>query len=64
MNPSQQIAIVGIGGISPTNVDAVREAGAERIAVVRALTEARDPTTSAHELRTAITAGVRVGCAK
>ena len=58
------VPFFAIGGISLTNVDAVREAGAERIAVVRALTEARDPTTSAHELRTAITAGVRVGCAK
>jgi thiamine-phosphate pyrophosphorylase len=54
-----------IGGISPANVDAVRDAGAERIAVVRALTEARDPGAVARALRAAMTAAeVRVGSAQ
>jgi thiamine-phosphate pyrophosphorylase len=40
-----------IGGISAENVDGVREAGAARVAVVRALTEASDPERAAAELR-------------
>lgn len=44
-----------IGGISPANVEEVRDAGARRIAVVRALTEAADPAAVARELRGAIT---------
>jgi thiamine-phosphate pyrophosphorylase len=44
-----------IGGISTANVSAVREAGATRIAVVRALTDARDPTATARELRHSLT---------
>jgi thiamine-phosphate pyrophosphorylase len=43
-----------IGGIAPENVSAVRDAGAERIAVVRALTEADDPERAATELRRAV----------
>jgi len=43
-----------IGGISPLNVAAVREAGAERVAVVRALTEAPDPARAARTLREAV----------
>jgi thiamine monophosphate synthase len=39
---------------------AVREAGATRIAVVRALTEADDPEPTARELREALI-GARVG---
>jgi thiamine-phosphate pyrophosphorylase len=39
-----------IGGIDRQNVDAVRAAGAEGIAVVRALTEADDPERAAAEL--------------
>lgn len=59
------VPFFAIGGISPANVDAVRDAGAERIAVVRALTEARDPGTVARSLRAAMTAGeVRVGSAQ
>jgi len=42
-----------IGGIGPDNVDAVRGAGAERVAVVRALTEAGDPERAALGLRAA-----------
>jgi len=43
-----------IGGISPANVDRVRDAGGARVAVVRALTEAADPAASARELRDAL----------
>ena len=42
-------------------VHAVREAGATRIAVVRALTEAPDVERAARALRTAIAPGVEVG---
>lgn len=53
-----------IGGITPANVRVVRAAGAERIAVVRALTEADDPAQAARALRRSITTGeVRVGAA-
>jgi thiamine-phosphate pyrophosphorylase len=40
-----------IGGIDPLNAGAVRGAGATRIAVVRALTEAADPEAAARALR-------------
>jgi thiamine-phosphate pyrophosphorylase len=40
-----------IGGIDLGNVDAVRAAGAQRIAVVRALTDSDDPEATARELR-------------
>jgi thiamine-phosphate pyrophosphorylase len=43
-----------IGGIEPDNVEAVRDAGAERIAVVRALTEAPEPERAARELLSAL----------
>jgi thiamine-phosphate pyrophosphorylase len=46
-----------IGGLEAATVVAVREAGAERIAVVRAITEAADPEAAARGLRAAITAG-------
>ena len=46
-----QLPFFAIGGISSANVSAVREAGAARIAVVRALTDASDPTATARELR-------------
>ena len=48
------IPFFAIGGISAFNVRAVREAGAGRVAVVRALTEADDPEAVAHELRLAL----------
>ena len=44
-----------IGGISGSNVGAVRAAGARRVAVVRALTAAVDPEAVANELRSALT---------
>ncbi|NVM95311.1 thiamine phosphate synthase [Arthrobacter wenxiniae] len=39
-----------IGGVDLSNVDAVVEAGASRIVVVRAVTDADDPTAAAREL--------------
>ncbi len=39
-----------IGGIGPHNLDEVLEAGATRVVVVRALTEAADPYRAAREL--------------
>jgi thiamine-phosphate pyrophosphorylase len=57
------VPFFAIGGISPANVDAVRDAGAKRIAVVRALTEAADPARAASRLLEAIREGdeVRLG---
>ncbi|WP_026449314.1 thiamine phosphate synthase [Actinopolyspora mortivallis] len=40
-----------IGGIGPENLDEVIAAGAERVVVVRAVTEAEDPRAAASELR-------------
>ncbi len=59
------VPFFAIGGVTPANVSDVRQAGAQRIAVVRALTEAPDPAPVARELRRAIDAadGVRVGAA-
>ncbi|MFD8983159.1 thiamine phosphate synthase [Streptomyces sp. NPDC059564] len=39
-----------IGGIDGTNLDEVLDAGATRVVVVRAITEASDPQAAAHEL--------------
>jgi thiamine-phosphate pyrophosphorylase len=49
------VPFFAIGGISPANVAAVRGAGAERVAVVRALTEASEPWVVARTLREALT---------
>ncbi len=54
------VPFFAIGGIEPANVVAVRDAGATRIAVVRAVTEADDPERVARELRGALI-GARVG---
>jgi thiamine-phosphate pyrophosphorylase len=43
-----------IGGIDASNVRNVVEAGATRVAVVRAIFEADDPERAAHELRDAL----------
>ena len=43
-----------IGGIDPRTVDGVVRAGATRIVVVRALTDAEDPGAAARELREAL----------
>jgi thiamine-phosphate pyrophosphorylase len=55
------VPFFAIGGISQDNVAAVRSAGASRIAVVRALTEASDPALSARRLRAALSAAPEVG---
>jgi thiamine-phosphate pyrophosphorylase len=47
-----------IGGIDTGNAGAVRAAGATRIAVVRAITDAHDPEAAARALRSASEAGV------
>jgi len=49
------VPFFAIGGVAPDNVIAVREAGADRIAVVRAITEASDPAVAAGTLREAVT---------
>jgi thiamine-phosphate pyrophosphorylase len=43
-----------IGGITPTNLPEVTAAGATRIVVVRAITDAPDPATAARALREAL----------
>lgn len=54
-----RVPFFAIGGISQANVRAVSEAGARRIAVVRALAEAPDPAAAAHALREVLTASDR-----
>jgi thiamine-phosphate pyrophosphorylase len=54
-----RVPFFAIGGIAPFNVSAVRDAGAERIAVVRALVDAEDPAAAARSLRSPD--GVHVG---
>jgi thiamine-phosphate pyrophosphorylase len=54
-----------IGGIDPVNVGSVAAAGAERVVVVRALTQARDPEQAARRLRAGLAqARERVGSAQ
>ena len=48
------VPFFAIGGIDTANVDAVVAAGARRIAVVRAITEAADPGAAAAHLRAAL----------
>jgi thiamine-phosphate pyrophosphorylase len=50
-----------IGGIEPENVGEVVRAGAERVAVVRAIRDAADPGAAARALRQRIEAAVQVG---
>jgi thiamine-phosphate pyrophosphorylase len=62
------VPFFAIGGIDPGNLASVRAAGARRVAVVRALTEATDPERAARELRTRLETdpspeGVPVGAA-
>lgn len=52
-----RVPFFAIGGIDAPRAEAVAAAGASRIAVVRALTEAEDPLLAARELRAAIEAG-------
>lgn len=55
------VPFFAIGGVDGGNIAALREAGAERIAVVRALTEARDPQSAARQLRAALGEVVHAG---
>ena len=55
-----RIPFFAIGGISAANVDAVLGAGARRIAVVRALTQADDPEAIAGRLRDSLRRGREV----
>jgi thiamine-phosphate pyrophosphorylase len=55
------IPFFAIGGISPSNMGEVVRAGAQRVAVVRALTQAERPADVARELRAAMHAGVATG---
>jgi thiamine-phosphate pyrophosphorylase len=58
------VPFFAIGGIDTTNATAVADAGATRIAVVRALTESAQADVAARTLRAAVTAGVQVGSAQ
>ncbi len=56
------VPFFAIGGIDQTNIERVAAAGATRVAVVRALTDASDPERTAQSLRGALSAeGVHVG---
>jgi thiamine-phosphate pyrophosphorylase len=44
------IPFFAIGGIEAANLGAVQGSGAQRVAVVRAITEAQDPTAATREL--------------
>jgi thiamine-phosphate pyrophosphorylase len=58
-----RVPFFAIGGIDLGNIEPVRGAGATRVAVVRALTEAPQPERTARALRGALLAEVRVGAA-
>ncbi|MBV9801020.1 MAG: thiamine phosphate synthase [Solirubrobacterales bacterium] len=58
-----RVPFFAIGGIDEANVAAVAAAGAERVAVVRALTESVDPERAARTLVEALRGEVRVGSA-
>ena len=51
------VPFFAIGGIDTTNISAVLDAGATRVAVVRAIAEAPDPEAAARELKEAIGVG-------
>ncbi len=48
------IPFFAIGGINSSNIEEVLRAGATRLAVVRAITEAKNPKTAAEELQKAL----------
>ena len=52
---SSKLPFFAVGGIEPHNTGAVAAAGAQRIAVVRAITESSDPERAAAVLRSEIT---------
>jgi thiamine-phosphate pyrophosphorylase len=56
-----RLPFFAIGGIGLDNVEAVAAAGAERVAVVRAMTESDDPESTARQLKAAVTAEAHLG---
>ena len=44
------VPIVGIGGIAPENADQVMEAGADGVAMMRSISEAKDPEEGARQI--------------
>jgi thiamine-phosphate pyrophosphorylase len=55
-----RVPFFAIGGIDPSNLEAVIGAGAGRVAVVRAVTESADPCSAARELKAALTGPVPI----
>jgi thiamine-phosphate pyrophosphorylase len=55
------VPFFAIGGIDAANVGEVIEAGAPRVAVVRAIRDAEDPAAAAHELRERVASDARAG---
>ncbi|MGI8580520.1 MAG: thiamine phosphate synthase [Solirubrobacteraceae bacterium] len=55
------VPFFAIGGITHANLAAVTGAGATRVAVVRAITEAEDPESAARELRAGVERRVPAG---
>src|SRR5262249_29902935 len=53
---NSHLPFFAVGGIEPHNTGAVAAAGAQRIAVVRAITQARDPARSAAVLKAEVIA--------
>lgn len=53
---NSRLPFFAVGGVEPHNTGAIAAAGAQRIAVVRAITESSDPERSAAVLRAEITA--------
>ncbi len=54
-----RVPFFAIGGIDADNVAEVVGAGAERVAVVRAIRDAEDPATAAHAIRDRVEAAMR-----
>lgn len=59
----ETVPFFAIGGLNAKNVEPVLAAGAERIVVVRAMTEAADPEAAARSLQAVIARGAGVGAA-
>jgi len=55
-----RLPFFAIGGVNAANLETVLSAGAERVAVVRAITQAPDPELAARELRTILDSRVQV----
>lgn len=54
LRPEVRVALVGIGGITPANVEAVIRAGADGVAVISAVCGADDPAAAAQAFLDAI----------